>query len=700
MLYHKFLISPLFVLGVPLAAAAADAPAVPSADADIIVTAPYARSTADALQGVTVLSGDALQRNLQATIGETIARTPGASSTSFGPGASRPVLRGLQGERIRVLTDGLGSLDVSNTSPDHAVSMEPITASRVEILRGPATLLFGSSALGGVVNLIDDRIRDRAPGERLEATGRFQLQYGTAANERAVGGTLNALIAPNLVAHLDSAYRQTDDLKIADFAESRVLRAAEGELGQEDPDERGKLDNSDLRTTNAGVGFTFVGRQGFLGVVASVFDTNYGVPGKEEEQAQAGVQRSMGAGDKVRIDLRQTRLDLKGGLRFESGFIAQIKLRGAYADYKHVELEGAEEGTRFLTKGWEGRLEAVQRVQGNWRGAFGVQVNQRDFQAVGEEAFIPRNNSYQVGLFTLQEVELGAWTLEGSARYEHSRAKLKEDAQADLPTGPVALPEGFAKRFNAFSVAGGAAYAFGDTWRLGGHMSYVERAPSAEELFANGPHAATRAFEIGNPNFGKESAVGGELTLKATYDRLTLAVSGYVNDYRNFIIDRPTGAVEDGLAVYRFDQVTARLYGLEAQAAATVYDSDALKLVVDGLVDVVRGENRTANRPLPRIPAFRALLGAEAQTGPFDLRAEVELVAKQDRIDTFELPTDGYEMLNLSAGWRPLGRERAFTILVQANNLLNQDARRHASYLKDQAPLAGRDVRVSINAGF
>jgi iron complex outermembrane recepter protein len=177
-------------------------------------------------------------------------------------------------------------------------------------------------------------------------------------------------------------------------------------------------------------------------------------------------------------------------------------------------------------------------------------------------------------------------------------------------------------------------------------------------------------------------------------------VSGYVNDYRNFIIDRPTGAVEDGLAVYRFDQVTARLYGLEAQAAATVYDSDALKLVVDGLVDVVRGENRTANRPLPRIPAFRALLGAEAQTGPFDLRAEVELVAKQDRIDTFELPTEGYEMLNLSAGWRPLGRERAFTILVQANNLLNQDARRHASYLKDQAPLAGRDVRVSINAGF
>jgi iron complex outermembrane recepter protein len=243
---------------------------------EVIITAPYSRNQQDILQSTSVVTAEKLARELQPTLGETLARQPGVSSTSFGPGASRPVLRGFQGERIRVLVDGIGSIDVSNTSPDHAVASEPLTATRIEILRGPATLLFGSSAIGGVVNQIDSRIADRALG--ADAKGKFVTGYGTAANDLSVAGTFDAQISPNLIVHADGSWRDTDDLRIAGFTRSRALRAATGGTTADDEALKGKLINSFIRTKTAAAGVTGVSESSALGGSISLYDSIYGIP--------------------------------------------------------------------------------------------------------------------------------------------------------------------------------------------------------------------------------------------------------------------------------------------------------------------------------------------------------------------------------------------------------------------------------------
>ncbi|TVV75129.1 TonB-dependent receptor [Sphingomonas solaris] len=666
-----------------------------AAPAEIVVTAPYQRDRADVLSGVAVLQGADLTRALRPTIGETLARTPGVSATSFGPNASRPVLRGLQGERVRVLTDGIGSIDVSNTSVDHAVAINPLLAERVEVLRGPAALLYGSAAIGGVVNVLDKRIPRAVPDEPIHVDA--IASYGSAADERSIGGAVDVPVSRTIVVHADGSYLKTDDLRIGGPVLSRQARAdalASAAAGASTGDIdfaanaalKDRLPNSASETWTAGVGAAVITDGGSFGLAYSHYDSLYGVPIRfatapgEEQEAP-------------RLDLKQNRVDARAEVNTGGGLFQTIRARFGYATYRHFELEeDGSVGTAFYNKGMEGRLELVQADRGAWKGASGVQYTARDFDVVGDEAFLPRNQSQQVGFFTLQQLDFGRFKLEAGGRYEHSAIEAKPLAgQGQFFDGK--------RRFDAYSVSGGASYGLFDGWRLGVNLSRTERAPSAEELYANGPHAGTEAYEIGNPDFAKERSVGVETVLRGKGAGYTFEASAYYNRFSNFIYEDRTGEIEDGLPVYQGRQADARYYGVEAQGSLDLARIGGTTVTADALGDYVHARILGVG-PAPRIPPLRLLGGLAANAEKLGGRVEVEYSAKQERVSAFETETGSFTLVNASLDIRPWGTERPLSFALSANNIFDVNARRHASFLKDFAPLAGRDIRVTARASF
>lgn len=668
--------------------------------ADIIVTAPFERERTDILSGTSVLQGSALTQAVRPSIGETLQHTPGVSATSFGPSASRPVLRGLQGERVRVLVDGIGSIDVSNTSVDHAPVVNPLLAERIEVLRGPQSLLYGASAIGGVVNVIDKRIPRTVPDEPVHVDA--LATYGSAADERSGAGSIDVPLGDRFVVHADGSYLKSDNMRIGGYALSPQARAQalassmlppEEGAGEEEPIDfaanaavRGKLPNSQSKTWTAGVGAAFITDTGNLGVSYSHYDSLYGVPiryatlpGQEQEAP--------------RLDLAQDRVDLRAEVETGGTILKSIRARAGYATYRHFELEeNGDVGTAFYNRGIEARIELVQADHGAWKGASGVQYFSRDFNVVGDEAFLPKNSTQQFGVFTLQTLDYGALKLEGGARYEHSELEAKPLQDQ---------PQFFAGRrtFDTLSLSGGASYGLSEDWRLGINLSRTVRAPSAEELFANGPHAGTQAFEVGNPDFNTERAVGLEAVLRGKGENYSFEASAYHNWFSNFIYEGLTGEEEDGLPVYQFAQAKARYYGLEAQGSVTLAKFGDMNLVADALGDYVHAQIVGAG-PAPRIPPLRLLGGLGVTSPKVDVRGEVEWTDDQKRVSNFETETKGYTLVNAAVNFRPWGNERPLSFALSANNIFDVVARRHASFLKDFAPLSGRDIRVSARVSF
>lgn len=697
----------LIALATPALAQTAAAPAAgqdahEGHDHDIVVTGVLQRSERDVLAGTSVVSGEELTRDLRPSLGETLARQPGVSATSFGPSASRPVLRGFQGDRVRVLTDGIGAIDVSNVSVDHAVVIDPLLAERIEVLRGPAALLFGSSAVGGVVNVIDTRIPRRIPesGYRLGATA----TYGSAADERSLGAAADVHAGGPFVFHVDGSYSKSDDLRTGGYLLSSSARAAAlgsaalpPEPGEEEPIDfaanaalRGKLPNSAAETWTAGVGAAIVTDAGHLGVSYSHYDSLYGVPvryatepGQEQEAP--------------RIDIVQNRLDLRADVSTGGGFLDRVRLRAGHADYRHYELEESGEiGTAFYSKGTEGRLELVQGNHGGWTGATGAQFFNRNFDVVGEEAFLPRNETTQVGLFTLQGFDAGPFKAEGGLRYE-----VTDQVSKVLADDPAFF--GGKRHFGTLSGSIGASYGVG-TARVGLNVSHTERAPSAEELFANGPHAGTQAWELGDPNLATEKSWGVEATFHLHGDGYSLDASAYHSWFNDFVYqDQVDQAVCEAAAApsgrevefpcFQTLQRDARVWGLEADASLRLAQVGDWSINADLLGDMVRASLKNGG-PLPRIPAARVLGGIEAQGSRATARVEAEHVFEQTRITAFETPTADYTLVNASLSFKPW-EDRKLELLVSANNIFDVVARRHASFLKDFAPLAGRDIRVT-----
>ena len=672
---------------------------------DIVVTGVVPKSETDVLSGTSVLRGAELTRSLRPTIGDTLAKLPGVSATSFGPSASRPVLRGFQGERIRVLTDGIGSIDVSNTSVDHAVIIDPLLAERIEVLRGPAALLYGSSAVGGVVNVIDTRIPRSVPeaGYRLSGIG----TYGSAANERTVGAAGDLALGKHFVVHADGSYTKSGDLRIGGYAltdqrrrEALATSRLPVDPANTDPIDyaanaavRGTLPNTAAQTWTAGVGASLITDTGSLGVSYSHYDSLYGVPIRYATLPGEGQEAP-------RLSIVQNRVDLRGEVQTGGGFLDRIRIRAGHATYRHFELspDGAI-GTAFFNNGTEGRLELVQANRGGWQGASGVQFFNRVFDVKGDEAFLPKNETNQTGLFTVQQLDLGKLKAEAGVRYEMT------DVAARTPVGDLRFSDA-SRRFDAVSGSVGMSYGLTDAVRVGINLSHTERAPSAEELFANGAHAGTQAYELGNPNFRLEKSNGAELTLHAHGTGYSFDASAYYTHFNDYISENqvdpsiceaaaaPSGRTVD-FPCFQSIQADATYYGVEAQGSVLLGQIGGYKINADALGDYVRATIRDQG-PAPRIPAARVLGGLEAQSEALAGRVEVEHVFDQNRIRAFETTTPAYTMVNASLAITPFPTNRKLSLTLSANNLFDVDARRAASFLKDFAPLAGRDIRATL----
>lgn len=662
-------------------------------DDEIVVTgSPLARAEADALSGVSVVSGAELARSLAGTIGETLRREPGLSATSFGAGASRPIIRGQGGDRIRVLDNGIGSIDASQLSPDHAVAVEPALAERIEIIRGTGLLRYGSSAAGGVVNVRDGRLPDRVPENNIEGAGRATYSTVDQGSEYAGGLTFKAATIGSLalVLHGEATWRDAEDYDIPGFAESKILRDLEEEEGGEEGEEaRDVLANSFTESQSAAFGASLIGDQGFLAIAGKQFDTTYGIPGghgHEEGEEEGGEGEEEEAG--VFIDLSQRRYDLNGRLDLEGAFEA-IQIFAGTAEYTHTEFEGpGEVGTVFANDGWEARLELVQRTNGNWRGASGVQLQSRELEAIGEEAFVPPSQSGQWGIYTFQEWRRDRLQFEGAARFERTSHELADGT--------------LERSFDGTSVSVGAGLDVTPTLSVGGTVFRTERAPTSEELYSNGPHIATGQFEIGNPDLDKETGTGIEGIVHFANERAHLTLTAFLTEYTDYIFDRNTGDEEDGLPVFELTPSDATFKGFELEGTFDIAELASFDIRTDVVFDLVEAE-LADDSFLPRIPPRGATVGLEGESAHLRLRAEAEWADDQEDIAEFELPTDGYTLINLSADFTPFPANAingGLTFSLQANNLTDEEARQHTSFLKDTVPLPGRNVRFSIRYGF
>ncbi|HEY0598164.1 TonB-dependent receptor, partial [Sphingopyxis sp.] len=442
----------------------------------------------------------------------------------------------------------------------------------------------------------------------------------------------------------------------------------------------------------AGGGISLINDGGQLGISIGYFDTNYGVPDRPNTAHDHGGEHEEGGHEHgegpVTIGMKQWRADLRGEVELGDGFFDKLRVRAGFADYKHTEFEGDEVGTVFTNQGIEGRIELAQNDHGGWRGASGVQYSHRDFNAIGAEAFVPRNLTDQFALFTLQEYTAGPLGLEAAARYEKTNVR--------------AQTLGFERSFDSFSGAFGATYDLFEGAKFGVSVSRAVRAPSAEELLSNGPHIATQSFEVGNPNLKRESNWGAEASFKLKTDAFNLSLTGYSNWFDNFIYSAATGAEEDELPVFQYFQRDARVYGFEAEASARLAQIGGFNIVGDVTADMTRAKIKNAglDRNVPRIPPLRVLGGLEAQGERIDARAEVEWTDDQTRTAQFETPTKGFTLVNASLSWRPLPDTKNLTLSLSANNIFDVEARRHASFTKDYVPLAGRDFRLTARASF
>ena len=671
-------------LVLPLSAAAQEE------DDTIVVTAsPLGQALDDTLVGVSVLSGEDLanRQTSSSNIGEILKAEPGVSSTFFGAGASRPIIRG-QGEgRIRVLTNGIGEIDASATSPDHAVAVEPALAERIEVIRGSGVLRYGSSGSGGVVNVLDGRIPQDAPENGYEGAVRLSATTVDDGFEAAAGANFLAgqVGDADVVLHLEGTFRETEDYDIPGFARSDFARANEPlEDGEEEVS--GTLENSFTESESGAIGLSFITDRGFFGFSLKQLETLYGVPTEEEEEEEEGGEEEEEEGG-IAIDLEQTRFDINGRYEFADGPFEAANLFFGIADYEHTELEGDEVGTVFTNEGYEGRVELIGRLQNGWQGAYGLQFREREFSAVGAEAFVPPTDTTQLGLYTFHEVDNGDWHFEGSARYEN--------------TSHESTTTGTDLEFDTFSISAGADYHISEMVRLGGTIFRTERAPSTEELFSNGPHLATAQFEVGDPTLDEEVATGVEAVLRVRGEGASVTFNAFHTSYEDYIYGVETGEIEDGLDVFQFMAEDAVFRGFEIEGEKELGNAGGLDWSADLIVEYVEAELDVVNNDnLPRIPPLGVLAGIEASNDRYSFRGEVDFTDEQDSVSRNESPTGDYTFLNLFASVKPFPDNDNLTLRFAALNLTDEEGRQHTSFLKDTVPLPGQNFRFSLEAKF
>jgi len=694
---------------------------------ELIVTArSQVQSISDISQSSTVLADEELNFNLQNTLGESVARIPGISSASFGQGSSRPVIRGMSGERLRILDAGVDAGDVSSIGPDHGVAIEPFLIERVEILKGASTLRYGENAIGGVINAIDNRIPEHVPSTSLE--GSVTLHGNTVSDERTGAVSLTGG-KKEFAWHVDFLSRDANDLSVPEgsiIEEDEHGDHEEDELDHEEPGD--VLPNSFVETTKASVGVSWIKDRHFVGIAFSGLDHLYGLPVHAHHHEEDGHDHKMEEGeeDGVHIDMEDRRFDLRGSYRLEKNTIESINYQIGSVDYQHTEFEGDVEGTIFKNRFFEMRTEVNLNAWGPFsNGSIGIHGKNRDFSAQGEEAYVAPNETDSWAAFWYEEIQADNWKLDLGIRltrnsihadfydlaHDHEDEHDHKAEEADVP---------LSRDFDLFSASFGAVRDLGQDYKLAFSINTTERAPTAEELFAAGPHTATQAFEIGNPLFEKESGLNYEANIRKTHGRLSGEVNLFYNDFENYIFQLPEEEEEiDGLQVFHFHQTNATLYGGELHADLDLIHTDPHHLRLGWTLDTVRGqldhvieedhheeeggdehEHEVATRSLPRIPPMRFKMQLLYQYESIWVRLESVTTEDQDRVATLETPTDGFTFLNAAISWQFFVGNTIQQIMLRGTNLGDEIGRNHASFVKEQVPLPGRDISLTWRMRF
>jgi len=621
----------------------------------------------DLISPAAQYSGTELLLRSQTTLGETLDGTPGVASTYFGPNASRPTIRGLDGDRVRVLNNGGSVTDVSSVSYDHAVTADPLSVERVEVLRGPGALLYGGNAVGGVVNVLDSRIA-REPVFDAEGgvSGKIDLGVGRSNAERSAAAMLDAG-NDRFAVHVDGFHRTTDDVAApVDLACSKpgaptVARA---------------ICNSASDTHGAAVGGTVFFSQGYLGASVNRFVSNYGTV----------------AEDDVTIGMRSERYAIDGAVHGLQGPLQSVKLHLGQSDYQHTEFEGAQAGTVFKSSGHDLRVEARHAPWAGLDGVIGLHAETSNFSAAGEEAFAPYSQTRQTALFAYEEKSFSWGRLSGGVRVE--QVEVQSYGNPDVDSFTVGT-----RSFTPGSYALGALWNVAPAWHLTTNFAYSERAPKDNELFANGPHVATQAFEIGDPGLRLEQSTNLDVGAQWKDGANRFAISAFVNQFDNYITQVATGAQQDGMDVYAFTQVQARFTGLEASANLRLLQgAQTLDLELRG--DTVRARNSNTGEPLPRIAPVRAGATLIWTQGPLTVRLGASHSAAQTDVPAGQLSTDAYTLWNASAVLATRMGNTQILWLAKVENITDALAYSASSVLTQtvpgRAPMPGRTVKLGV----
>lgn len=652
-------------------------PATPQLAPVTVSASALSLGLSDMILPFSVLDAESLLLERAATLGETLERQPGVHSSGFAPGAGRPILRGLDGPRVRVLSDGSEIMDVSTISPDHAVAAEPMLLQRIEILRGPSALAYGGGATGGVVNLIDERIPTEVPADGIEGT--LELRGNTAANEAAGAFGITAG-SGNFAVRAEGAKRDARDLHVG-----------------RGWDEGRKVEGSFSQSETGSLGMSWIGDRGYLGIAYSSERRDYGLPGHAEGHDCHAHGDHLHCDDHDDdddhdhdhehegvpvVDLHSQRWDLRGEVLEPFAGVARIGLRASHTDYRHDEIEDGEIATRFRSKAHDARVEVEHEPIAGWRGVIGLQNTRRDFSAVGEEAYVPPTLTKRNALFLIEEYRLGDWRFEAGLRHERQRIDVDSTARDRSHSGT--------------SVSAGANWAFTPGYSLGVSLARAQRLPTAEELYADGLHLATRTIEIGNPNLDRETSRNLDVTLRKLAGNTTFSVGVFHNRVQNYIYAN-TLDEHEGLRLIEYAQRDATFTGLEAEVRHQLNRTFA----ITGFGDYVRGKLKSSeDSDLPRIPAWRAGLRLDATYGAWQGDVEWVHVGRQTRIASYETETARYNLINLGLSYHGRYNATPFQVYVKLDNLTDKLAFNHASFNKDEVPLAGRNLTAGVRMQF
>lgn len=626
---------------------------------EVVVTAsPFAKNVEAVNKPVNLLSGESLQNASAATLGETLNGQLGVSSASFGPGVGLPIIRGQSDNRVKVMQDSVGSMDASAASPDHAVTLEPLLANKIEVLRGPAALRYGSGAIGGVVNVLDNRIPSELPDN---INGGAELRNASANNETVGVANLNAA-AGDVAFHIDGVKRASGDMDIPGYAQKNP----------ENPTttSKGFIANTDAKSTSGTLGASYISGEDFIGISANKLDNNYGVP--------------LDGDERVRINMHQTRYDLKGELSNPFDGFQKISARLGHNDYEHTEMENGAPGTKFTNNAYEGRVELIHNpldfFELDWSGAIGLQTSQSTFAAIGEEAFIPKSDISSLGIFIVEETKHDNFTYELGARTDTQ--KIAPDAGNSITHGTT-------------NLSATTTWHFTEDQQFSIGIAQSQRAPSVEELLANGPHPATGSYLVGDKNISEETSTNLELGYHWHDDDMQFSANLFLNHVKDFIYARNLNEIIDNLNGYQYSQANATFKGFETELKIPFYQYWNLRLFSDSVRATLDNGG-----DLPRITPMRIGSSLDFNFNQWSANISATHAAKQDHAGYNESETDSYIRIDARLDYTFNNAGTDYTLFAKATNLSNAEIRNASSYLRDIAPEAGRSLQAGIRVKF